>query len=166
MKIKIFRTPKKKTVLNKTTIKEIAEFLTVKIGLEQKYPQESQELNICIVNKDEITELNETFLRHAGETDVIAFEYDVDKQINIPCTVGEIYVCEDVAKEASENYGNSFVEELILYILHGMLHLMGYDDIKSDDKRIMKRAEHENMMILKRRFDKYITKIKMTNDEN
>ncbi|MEA2013026.1 MAG: rRNA maturation RNase YbeY [Verrucomicrobiota bacterium] len=148
MQVTIFRKKQKTLSLDKNNITKILKSACIQIGLEKKYPGEIPQLNVCIVDRKKIIELNEEFLRHAGETDVIAFAYE-DEDLDI---AGEIYVCEDVAKDSAEKYNNSFSEELILYMIHGMLHLAGYDDTNDKDRRKMKKAEQENMDILKQKF--------------
>jgi probable rRNA maturation factor len=50
-----------------------------------------------------------------------------------------------VATQRAEEFGNSFINELILYSMHGMLHLFGYDDKSSDDQLAMTKAEQRVM---------------------
>ncbi|MGD0614216.1 MAG: rRNA maturation RNAse YbeY [Verrucomicrobiota bacterium] len=79
------------------------------------------DLGICLVRPPEMSRLNETFLRHAGATDVIAFDYG-----SPPGLHGEIFIC---------------LEELARYVIHGLLHLTGYDDRRPGDRRRMKLEE-------------------------
>lgn len=68
---------------------------------------------------------NESFLGHAGPTDVITFEH------------GEILICPAVADAEARARGIPFEEELLRYVIHGWLHLDGYDDHAAGDRRRM-----------------------------
>ena len=71
------------------------------------------------------------FLDDATETDVITFPY------------GEILVCPAVAKEQATGYGLATEDEVLLYCLHGLLHLVGYDDTKPKLAREMAEAQEK-----------------------
>ena len=71
------------------------------------------------------------FLDDATETDVITFPY------------GEILVCPAVAKDQANGYGLATEDEVLLYCLHGLLHLAGYDDTKPKLAREMAAAQDE-----------------------
>lgn len=77
---------------------------------------ELAEVEISILDDRRIAEVNEEFLSHEGPTDVITFDY------------GEILVSAETALENSRRFGKSVQEELILYIIHGLLHLNGWSD--------------------------------------
>jgi probable rRNA maturation factor len=54
---------------------------------------------------------------------------------------GEVYVCPAVAAEAAARFGTSLADECVLYAVHGMLHLAGFDDLDAASRRAMRRAE-------------------------
>jgi len=166
------------------------------------------ELGIVVVAAPEITHLNETFLRHAGPTDVIAFDYSTAantspspiewervevriSQDNSPrleplsrrsdrsaehhlgqlktglpheprrCSAlrviaralrGEVFICMDEALLQARRYRTSWQAELVRYIVHGVLHLCGFDDHCTPDRRRMKRAEDRLLRQLAARF--------------
>jgi rRNA maturation RNase YbeY len=97
------------------------------------------DLSICLISARQMTRLNESFLRHAGPTDVLAFDYSDpgDKTLR-----GEIFVCVEVAVSQSRHFRTRWQSELIRYLIHGLLHLQGYDDHKSSDRQRMKREEN------------------------
>ncbi len=106
-------------------------------GLLAGMELENFDLAIHLVGEAEMTRLNETRLRHAGSTDVITFDYSEPKGP----LVGEIFVCVDEALVQSGRFRVSWQEELVRYIVHGVLHLQGHDDLRADARRRMKRAE-------------------------
>jgi rRNA maturation RNase YbeY len=110
-------------------------------------------LGIQLVGSAKITELNEQFLRHGGPTDVITFDYadpatpdskKVRMQPKVPCpsTIhGEIFVCVDEAVSQAKRFGTHWETELFRYVVHGILHLLGYDDRTAAARRQMKAVE-------------------------
>ena len=108
------------------------------------------ELAIQIVGRQEIAGLNERYLQHRGSTDVITFDYlgrPSKKSIH-----GDIFVCIDEALEQAKQFGTSWQSELVRYIVHGILHLIGYDDRTPRLQRRMKRVEDKLVAQLIRRF--------------
>ncbi len=141
--------------------------------LRRAWPGGSFDLAVCILAAPEMTRLNETFLRHRGPTDVITFDY-ADKAGQAPhrprsgaanissCNRpdassarlhGEIVVCLDEAIFQARRFHTSWQSELVRYIAHGLLHLLGYDDAQARARREMKAAEHRLARQLAREFD-------------
>lgn len=83
------------------------------------------QVDLAIVAAPEITGVNRRFLGHAGATDVISFDLS-DK--DIPGLCAQLVVCGDVAVEQAKARGLKAQDELMLYVIHGLLHLMGYED--------------------------------------
>ncbi|MEE9514812.1 MAG: rRNA maturation RNase YbeY [Candidatus Brocadiales bacterium] len=97
------------------------------------------ELNIAFVDKDEITKLNKRFLGHKEPTDVLSFLLDTGaKGIN-----GEIAVCVPVAVEYAAGAETDVEGEVMLYVVHGVLHLLGYDDLNKKNARTMHLLERD-----------------------
>ncbi len=97
------------------------------------------ELSIVFVDKDEITRLNERFLGHKGPTDVLSFPMET----NAGRVSGEVVVCVPVAVEYAAETKTGAEGEIMLYVVHGVLHLLGYDDADKKGARTMHRAEKE-----------------------
>jgi len=64
--------------------------------------------------------------------------------------LGDVFVCPKTAIEYSKSHGGDVYEELTLYVIHGLLHLMGYDDIEETDIVKMREAEKRHMNHLKK----------------
>ncbi|HET7870959.1 MAG TPA: rRNA maturation RNase YbeY [Terriglobales bacterium] len=107
------------------------------------------ELDIHIVEQEEMTRLNETFLRHKGSTDVITFDYGVPESRRIQ---GEIFVCLTEAFQQAKKFRVTWQEELVRYAVHGVLHLCGYDDKTVASRREMKRIENGALKRLAREY--------------
>ena len=110
----------------------------------------SFEIAVHLVDAVEMTWLNETFLHHAGSTDVITFDYvlgpnKVDLQ-------GDIIICVSEAVAQARRFRATWPEEVVRYLVHGILHLRRYDDINPAARRAMKREENRLLRDLGRRF--------------
>ena len=109
-------------------------------------------LQFVLLGQDDIIHMNQTFLGHEGATDVITFDLrPTDRQPEEDEVCGEIYVCPEVAVAAAAKYGTTPSRELVLYLVHGMLHLSGYDDIEPEDIPNMRAAEARVLAALEKR---------------
>ena len=97
------------------------------------------ELSIALVDDPTIRDLNRKYLDHDWETDVISFVLD---QTDDTLT-GQLIVSTDTARRVAEELGSSFESELALYVAHGTLHLVGFDDRDEESANEMKAAERE-----------------------
>jgi probable rRNA maturation factor len=112
-------------------------------------------LEINLLGTAEMTRLNETFLRHRGSTDVITFDYlDTGRGIRSAALSlhGEIFVCVEEAILHARKFGTSWQSEIVRYIVHGLLHLLGHVDWHAGARRKMKREENRVLRELSRRF--------------
>ncbi|MFH1942492.1 MAG: rRNA maturation RNase YbeY [bacterium] len=94
-------------------------------------------ISIVLVDDKEIRELNSRFLHRDRPTDVLAFPLE-DGEEDV---WGEVYVSEERAKEQALAYGVTFEEELARLVVHGVLHLVGYDDKDKKTQREMRERE-------------------------
>ena len=96
----------------------------------------SGDLNVIIANDKTIRELNNQFLKHNYDTDVIAFNYNEGDVVN-----GEIYISIETVKRNAREYNVNLNEEVLRVIIHGVLHLLGFDDKREKEKTKMKYME-------------------------
>ena len=126
---------------------------------------ESFELGIYIVRAPEMERLNKTFLQHEGSTDVITFDYSDNLppafgrhiESDLPAKFrkqvhGEIFICVDDAKKQALQFHTSWQSELARYVIHGVLHLRGFDDLQPAARRKMKREENRLLKEVDHRF--------------
>lgn len=122
-------------------------------------------LEINFVAAGEITRLNETFLKHAGSTDVITFDYanHGGQRLGTPEKIramtkrclplhGEIFICVDEAVLQARKFRTSWQSEIVRYLIHGILHMLGYDDSRTAQRRKLKREENRLLRKFSRRF--------------
>ncbi|MEM6366076.1 MAG: rRNA maturation RNase YbeY, partial [Planctomycetota bacterium] len=84
-----------------------------------------------------IHQINRQFLDHDYPTDVISFGYECDP----PQVSGDVVVSVETAERQAESHGASVAEELLLYVVHGCLHLVGLDDKCDETRKAMRLAE-------------------------
>jgi probable rRNA maturation factor len=136
--------------INSRLLKEIAGALLADLEIGEA------ELGVNLVAAREMTLINETFLRHEGSTDVITFDYS-----NAECGVrsaeskvhGEIFICVDEAIEQAKKFRSTWQSEIVRYLVHGVLHLLGHDDRRAAARRRMKREENRRLAGLSKKFN-------------
>lgn len=106
--------------------------------LEEEKMAASGVLSIVLVGDERSQEVNREYLQHDYPTDVLAFLYDEDDDDEI---WGEIIINVEKAAEQSSEYGVSYENELARLLIHGVLHLAGYDDQDEEAKNRMKAEE-------------------------
>ena len=113
------------------------------------------ELNIRFVGDREMARANEEFVGHIGTTDVITFSYFDDIENLFPGeTAVELIICMDAAKrEGDSREDSNYSREMVLYIVHGLLHSAGEDDLSPAPRRRMRRREKEVLDGLLPEFD-------------
>lgn len=104
------------------------------------------EVSLAIVDDGTMAELNLRYLQHEGPTDVLSFRLDTDdpgaEQQRLE---GEIIVSADTGRRGAARSGWTLDDELLLYVIHGALHLVGYDDATPEDRGRMRAAERRRL---------------------
>ena len=122
-------TSKLKKMMVHKLIKSLSTELTFKIS----------NLEISFISSQSILVINRTFLKHDYTTDIITFNYsEIIKNID-----GEIFISLDDALANSNKFKVTLSNELNRLVIHGILHLLGYDDQSISDKKVMKRLENK-----------------------
>ncbi|MCK4983763.1 MAG: rRNA maturation RNase YbeY, partial [Victivallaceae bacterium] len=100
-------------------------------------------INIAFVNDRAMAEINENFLGHEGTTDVITFCYLEGDELLFDGDIAvDLFICADFAeREGVKRKNSSYARELTLYIVHGLLHSAGEDDLDAVSRKKMRRRE-------------------------
>jgi probable rRNA maturation factor len=101
-------------------------------------------ISVAVVDDDAIGKLNEKFLRREGPTDVLSFVLEQGEGL----LDGEVVVSAETALRTAPRFGWSAAEELLLYVIHGTLHLAGYDDATPRQQATMRDRETKYLAAL------------------
>ena len=125
--------------------KEIKRFLEKVIRDENKIPGD---LVFIITNNEKILEINKKYLKHYYYTDVISFDYSAEGKIN-----GEIYMSVDTIRRNSIRFKSKVNDELLRVMIHGVLHLCGYNDINKEERVNMFARQEEKVREYEKRME-------------
>ena len=119
--------------------------------LAAEHLPEGTEVSIVLVDAAQMAEYNARFMDRAGPTDVLAFPLEeltpgtlppVDPH-GPPLGLGDVFICPAVVSEQAAGEGVAFDDEMALMVVHGILHLLGYDHEADSDAELMERRERE-----------------------
>ena len=127
----------------KISSKKIQE--AVRCIMDVLFRYKAYHLSIILINEKRMAEINQEHLNHKGATDVITFDYS---EGNLPNS--EIIICPAIANGYAKRHNVSLGRELARYIIHGVLHIQGYNDLTQKDRSIMKRKENRTLNKLSR----------------
>ena len=116
--------PKK---INNLWLKTVAESEVKKIG----------QVNIIFCSDNYILDINQKYLQHDYFTDIITFDYCENDVLS-----GDLFISIDSVRENAIFYKTEFTDELNRVIVHGLLHLIGYDDHSDEDIKMMRSKEN------------------------
>jgi probable rRNA maturation factor len=128
--IRVTRLSRKNRIENLPRLKQI---ILEAVGEEDKI---LGKLNIVICSDEYLLQLNSKFLNHNYYTDIITFDYS-----SFPLVEGELFISEERVMDNAQKYNCPFPQELARVIIHGLLHLLGYGDKTSKQKKRMREAE-------------------------
>lgn len=122
------------------TVNEAAQKVAELYGLD------NAQVSITLTDNPHIHEINRTYRKVDRPTDVISFALNEGEEPEIeggaPINVlGDIIISVERAKEQAADYGHSVRREIAFLTVHGMLHLLGYDHIKEEDRKEMRKEE-------------------------
>ncbi|CAN5737538.1 hypothetical protein BH23CHL2_BH23CHL2_15020 [soil metagenome] len=126
------------------TIECLAEsFSSVCRHLSESCDVAIDDVTILIVSHVRICELHDQFFDDPSPTDVITFPAEDSDERRQIC--GDIAICLDVARDQAGEVGHSVIAEMVFLGIHGLLHLMGWDDRDSDDRARMLQRQSDLM---------------------
>lgn len=112
------------------------------------------QLSILIVDDDQIAELNVAYLNHAGPTNVISFPMQEGLFSDItPDLLGDVVISADTAHREAVDAGMEMAERFNQLLIHGILHLTGYDHVNSEEEAAVMELKNNELMELIRKED-------------
>jgi probable rRNA maturation factor len=103
------------------------------------------EVSVSFVTNEEIRHLNKLYRNVDSETDVLSFPMDDDEDIEGIIMLGDVIISTEKIIEQAQEFGHGTEREMIYLTVHSMLHLLGYDHMKEDEKKEMRYMEKEVM---------------------
>ncbi|MCD2255812.1 rRNA maturation RNase YbeY [Agrilactobacillus fermenti] len=112
---------------------------------------EDTEMSITFMTPQEIQAINRKYRQVDRPTDVISFAIEdeddgieaLESELGVPRNIGDLMIAPEIAKEHAQQYGHSYHRELGYTVVHGFLHLNGYDHIQPEDERKMIARQEE-----------------------
>jgi probable rRNA maturation factor len=165
MALEIFNRQRTRKI-NKPLLKKITGELLAELKITEA------ELGVHLVGAKEMAQVNWQFLKHEGSTDVITFDHrEVVAQASRLCVSeipptqatyrrdacattihGELFICVDEAVSQAKQFRTNWQSEVVRYLVHGVLHLLGHDDLQPELRRVMKREENRLVRRLEKKF--------------
>ena len=124
--------------INKNKVIECAGYVLKAMG------ESDAELSLVLVNDMHIRNLNWKYRRNDSATDVLAFPMRDSRRLS-GVILGDVVISVETAKREAKKRKKALQDELDLYFVHGILHLLGYDDEKIRKRKKMKQKEKELM---------------------
>ncbi|MFU2157659.1 rRNA maturation RNase YbeY [Caldisericum sp. AR60] len=125
----------RKFKVNKTGIKNVVDSIFNELNVKEK-----GQISIVLLSKNAIREINKRYRKKDKPTNVLSFQIDYEKGKNI---YGEILISPEVAQNEAKKLGNNFNDYFIFLIIHGVLHLLGYDHEKDEERIVMEQLEEK-----------------------
>ncbi|MDR1682866.1 MAG: rRNA maturation RNase YbeY [Candidatus Symbiothrix sp.] len=106
-----------------------------------QYNKRVGEIAYIFCSDEEILRINREYLKHDYYTDIITFDYSEEDTIS-----GDLFISLDTVKSNSQQYNTDFIEELHRVMIHGILHLCGFQDKTLKDEKAMRNRENAALL--------------------
>ena len=143
-----------KDIEEKKEYKEVVEKVLTRCFEEEKLENSKLYITVTLTNPENIRKINKEYRNIDRATDVLSFPMfekdELDEKIrknnfNHIDVLGDLIISIEKVEEQAKEYGHSFERELSYMLVHGFYHLMGYDHIEDEDKKMM-RAKEEKIL--------------------
>lgn len=120
--------------------------VAVTLALEK---QKADYVTIHFLSDRKMRRVHKTYYNDPSATDCMSFPIDIEEGDKTGVRIlGDIFICPKVAEQVATEISTSLEHELCLYTIHATLHLLGYDDIKGTERKIMRQKEHDALQLL------------------
>ena len=103
---------------------------------------DESEMTVRLVHEAEITELNQNYRQKDGPTNVLSFPADIPDEVELPL-LGDVIICAEIVENEAQSQNKSLESHWAHMVVHGTLHLLGYDHIEESDAVEMETKEIE-----------------------
>ena len=138
MPIKFFSENTKFNLKNKNLIKNWVNSTIISVN------KKTGNINFIFTSDKHLLKINKEYLSHKYYTDIITFNYCENEIVS-----GDIFISIDTIKYNSSRFNVAIIEELHRVIIHGVLHLLGFDDQSDEEKAVMREKENYYLERLK-----------------
>jgi len=111
----------------------------------EQFNKKPGDISYIFCSEEEILRMNKQYLNHDYYTDIITFDYSDEDIIS-----GDLFISLETVRTNSEKYNTNYEEELRRVMIHGILHLCGYEDKSPDEKKIMREKENEALALIEK----------------
>lgn len=118
------------------TDKQLKQWAKVALSLQTK----PCELTLRLVDRSEMTELNQHYRSKTGPTNVLSFPFEAPPGVRLNC-LGDVIICMDVVISEAAAQSKAINDHFAHLLIHGILHLLGYDHIEPQDAEVMEAEE-------------------------
>ncbi len=141
----------------KEEYKEIVERVLTQCYKEEKIEESKLSVTVTLTTPNYIHEINNQYRNVDKATDVLSFPMFEKEELELKIKnkdfehediLGDIIISIEKVEEQAKEYGHSFERELSYMLVHGFYHLMGYDHIKEEDKKVMRPKEEKVLGLL------------------
>lgn len=129
----------------KTDKKKIKE---VVLAILENHSVKSSEVSILLTDNTQIKELNSQYRGKDKATDVLSFPQDISSELEDVRMLGDVIISLEKITEQADDYGVTFDEELYRMLVHGVLHLLGYDHVNGGRQAAKMKAKEQDMLKL------------------
>jgi probable rRNA maturation factor len=113
-------------------------------GIEIDYNKSIKKIGIILLSDEKLKDMNIRYLKSDYYTDIISFNYSEDSLV----IEGELYISSDRIKDNAKKYEITVKEEMYRVIIHGVLHLAGEEDEKTEQKKHMHNKENQYLKLI------------------
>lgn len=138
LKIRVNNLNRKRKINKKDVIK------AVKLVFRQKKKSRAL-IDVTFVSDRKIKALNKKYMRRSVPTDVLSFSLEENASRRRKPLIGDVYISSDTAHKNARRFKTNFRQELLLYVVHGALHLVGFGDKTFKEKKKIRKLEKEFM---------------------
>lgn len=132
----------KKRKLNKTSIKRIASKVL------KDFHKKDALVDITFISNKKIKALNKKYMGRNSSTDVISFSLEETVSRKPKKIIGDIYISSDMAYINARRFNADFKKEILLYTIHGILHVIGFGDKTAKEKRRIRKLEEDFLKVV------------------